>query len=121
MDYYYVASGSPAAGLMDPNIHMAYAFKRNTVTADVHQFMLAKITDPKSVAGFTPSRNLGTEFDLVFRHFLNPIISMEFGYAFMVANNNTEYVKKGTINQTDHSPQWAYLMVAVNPEIVFGK
>ena len=118
MDYYYVATGSPAAGLMDPNIHLAYALKRTTFSADVHQFLLANIVNPKSVSGFTPARNLGTEFDLVVKHVVNPVISLELGYACMIANNNTEYVKKSTINQADHFPQWAYLMVGISPEIV---
>ena len=121
MDYYYVATGSPAAGLMNPNIHMAYNLKRSIISADVHQFLLANIVDPKSVTSFTPGRNLGTEFDLVVKHSISPVISLELGYACMIANNNTEYIKKATINQADHFPQWAYLMVGISPEIVFGK
>ena len=121
MDYYYVATGSPSAGLMNPNIHLAYTFKRSIIIADVHQFLLANIIDPKSVSGFTPARDLGTEFDLIVKHSVSPIISLEIGYACMIANNNTEFIKKTTINQADHFPQWAYLMVGISPEIVFGK
>jgi hypothetical protein len=121
MDYYYVATGSPTAGLMDPNIHMVYSFSRNTISADVHHFLLSHVSDLKSAQDFVPARNLGTEFDFVLKHILTPVIFIEFGYALMIANNNTEYVKKSTINQADHLPQWAYLMVSINPEIVFGK
>jgi hypothetical protein len=119
MDYYYVGTGSPVGGLLNPYFKLKYQANSFFVTVDAHNFRLAEnMLD----AGKAPiDKNLGYEFDFVGNYTLNKFTTLELGYSFMKANNSTEFVKKGTTNQTDHNPQWAYLMINIRPDFFFAK
>lgn len=122
MDYYYVGTGSPVGGLKNAYVKTKYAAKDFFVTLDVHNFSLAENMLNTTVSSKPAlDKNLGYEFDLVFNYSLNKFTTIEAGYAYMAANNSTEFVKKGTMNQTDRTPQWAYLMINIRPDFFFSK
>jgi hypothetical protein len=68
-------------------------------------------------------KDLGYEFDFIANYSLNKFTTLELGYSFMLANNSTEYVKKTppTMDQTNHRPTWAYLMINIRPDFFFSK
>jgi hypothetical protein len=122
MDYYYVGTGSPAGGLKNAYFKTKYTAKDLFVTFDVHRFDLAN----KTVNTLSPDKAqldkaLGYEFDLVASYTLNKFTELQAGYAYMVANNSTEFVKKGTMDKTNQRPQWAYLMINIRPDFFFSK
>ena len=122
MDFYYVGTGSPVGGLKDAYFKVKYQSNLFFVSVDAHNFSLAEstlnATDP---AKASIDKNLGNEFDFIANYTLNKFTTFELGYAFMTANNSTEYVKKSTMNQTNHTPQWAYLMINIRPDFFFAK
>jgi hypothetical protein len=88
----------------------------------VHRFDLAN----KTVNTLSPDKAqldkaLGYEFDLVASYTLNKFTELQAGYAYMVANNSTEFVKKGTMDKANQRPQWAYLMINIRPDFFFSK
>ena len=119
MDYYYVGTGSPAGGLLNPYFKLRYQANSFFVTLDAHNFRLAENMLDAGKASI--DKNLGYEFDFIANYTLNKFTTLELGYSFMKANNSTEFVKKGTTDQTDHSPQWAYLMINIRPDFFFAK
>lgn len=122
MDYYYVATGSPTGGLKDAYVKLKYQSTRFWATLDAHNFRLAENTpnaaDPNKL---NIDKNLGYEFDLVGNYALNKFTTLELGYAFMAANNSTEYVKRATMDQARHRPQWVYLMINIRPDFLIAK
>jgi hypothetical protein len=122
MDYFFAGTGSPVGGLQNAYFKTKYAGKDFFVTLDAHQFSLAETTYYTANGSKTAlGKNLGYEFDLVANYTLNKFTTLEAGYSLMKANNNMEYVKKATIDQTNHSPQWAYLMINIRPDFLFSK
>jgi hypothetical protein len=122
MDYYYVGTGSPVGGLQNAYFKTKYASSNFFITVDAHHFRLAQATvNAADPAKANIDKNLGYEFDVVANYTLNKFTTIEAGYAFMLANNSTEYVKKGTMNQTNHTPQWAYVMINIRPDFFFTK
>lgn len=122
MDYYYVGTGSPVGGLKNAYFKTKYTAKDLFITFDVHNFSLANTTiNTLSPAKDKLDKDLGYEFDLVANYTLNKFTEIQAGYAFMAANNSTEFVKKATMNQTDKSPQWAFIMINIRPDFFFSK
>ena len=122
MDYFYVGTGSAVGGLQNAYLKSKFTTKDLFITFDVHNFSLAKTTLNKAIAGSPAiSKNLGYEFDLLGNYTLNKFTTLELGYSFMAATNSMEYVKKSTIDKTDHHPQWAYLMINIRPDFFYAK
>jgi hypothetical protein len=120
MDYYYVGTGSPVGGLQNAYFKTKYQANRYFITLDAHYFRLAEDMMDAS-KGTSINKNLGYEFDLVGSYNLNKFTTLEAGYALMLANNSTEFVKRGTTGQAKHTPQWAYLMINIRPDFFFTK
>ena len=122
MDYYFVATGSPVGGLQDAYFKIKYQSNRFGVGVDAHNFQLAENTvnaaDPNKI---NIDKNLGYEFDIIPTYTLNKFTTLEMGYCFMLANNSTEYIKRSTMDQAKHRPEWAYLMINIRPDFFFGK
>jgi hypothetical protein len=122
MDYYYVGTGSPVGGLQDAYFKVKYQTNAFFASVDAHNFRLAENTpnaaDPDKI---NIDKNLGYEFDVTLNYNLNKFTNLEAGYAFMLANNSTEYVKRGTMDQAKHRPHWAYLMINIRPDFFFSK
>lgn len=122
MDYFYVGTGSPVGGLQNAYFKTKFTAKDLFVTLDVHHFALAKPTFNKALPGSPAiNKDLGYEFDLVSNYSLNKFTTLEFGYSYMAATNSMEYVKKGTVDKTNLTPQWAYLMINIRPDFFFTK
>jgi hypothetical protein len=119
MDYYYVGTGSPAGGLQNAYIKTKYQGSRYAVAVDLHHFRLAE--DMLDGNKNTIDKNLGYEMDVTGSYNLNRFTTLEAGYSLMLANNSTELVKRGTIDQAGHRPQWAYLMINIRPDFFFTK
>lgn len=118
MDYYYVGTGSPTGGLQNAFLKFKYQANKFFITFDAHNFQLAE--DMLDATKTSIDKNLGYEFDLVANYTLNKFTTLEAGYSFMKANNSTEFVKKGTMDQTNHNAHWAYLMINIRPEFKFS-
>ncbi len=122
MDYFYTGTGSAAGGLLNPYFKTKFTTKDFFVSLDVHNFSLAKTMlntlDPNKPA---LDKNMGFEFDFVANYTLNKFTTVEGGYSFMKATNTLEFVKRGTLNSYDHSPNWAYLMINIKPDFFFTK
>jgi hypothetical protein len=122
MDYYYVATGSPTGGLQDAYVKVKYQSNSFGVGVDAHNFQLAEnIPDATDPNKSTIDKNLGYEFDIISSYNLNRFTTLELGYCFMLANNSTEYVKRSTMDQTKHRPEWAYLMINIRPDFFLTK
>jgi hypothetical protein len=122
MDYYYVGTGSPVGGLVNPYFKVKYQSNNFFISVDAHHFRLAEnVLNAADPAKAKIDNDLGYEFDFTANYTLNKFTTLELGYAFMKATNSTEYVKKGTMNQANQNPQWAYLMVNIRPDFFFTK
>lgn len=122
MDYFYVATGSAVGGLVNPYFKTKFTTKDFFLSLDVHNFSLAKpvlnTLDPNKPE---LNKNMGFEFDFIANYTLNKFTVIEAGYSFMKAANTLEFVKRGTLNSYDHSPNWAYLMINIRPDFLFNK
>lgn len=121
MDYFYVGTGSPVGGLQNAYFKTKFTAKTFAVALDLHHFSLAQNLNTAPQSAPTLKKNLGNELDLVINYTLNKFTVVELGYSFMAASNSLEYVKKGSINQTDHTPKWAYLSINIRPDFFPGK
>ena len=122
MDYYYVGTGSPVGGLQDAYFKVKYQSNLFSLSADVHNFQLAQnMVNTLDADKNYLKKDLGYEFDFIANYALNKFTTLELGYAFMLANNSTEYVKKSTMDATNHRPTWAYLMINIRPDFFFAK
>ncbi|WP_242696303.1 alginate export family protein [Longitalea luteola] len=122
MDYYYVGTGSPVGGLQDAYFKVKYQASLFFISLDAHNFRLAEnVTNAADPDKINIDKNLGYEFDLIASYSLNRFTALELGYSFMKANNSTEYVKRGTMNEARHNANWAYLMINIRPDFFFGK
>jgi hypothetical protein len=122
MDFYYVGTGSPVGGLQDAYFKVKYQSNLFSLSADAHNFRLAEnvqnAADPNKI---NIKKDLGYEFDFIANYALNKFTTLELGYSFMLANNSTEYVKRTTMDQANHRPTWAYLMINIRPDFFFSK
>jgi hypothetical protein len=122
MDYWYVGTGSPAAGLSNPYLRLKYAASpKFTATLDVHQFGLAndfanKVTDATGKTML--DKNMGYETDLILNYNMSKSVAFEFGYCMMFGNNSLEVVKRNTLGKANQTAVWSYLMITFKPELL---
>jgi hypothetical protein len=119
MDYFYVATGSPAGGLNDPYVKVKYGSsnKRFTAGLDYHHFRLAR--DQSDVNGKAINKYLGSEIDLITNYALNKITNVEWGFSIMAATRSMEYAKAIAPGTAKLNGTWTYLMISVHPEFIF--
>ncbi|HEX6227203.1 MAG TPA: alginate export family protein [Chryseolinea sp.] len=118
MDYYYVADGFGANGLVNYYVKSKYKPKDNlTLSLDVHGFALpAAVTNE---VGEELDKALGTEIDFVFNYAMTKTISIEGGYSAMFSTSTLTSPKVKNVKNADTSSNWAYLMISIKPEFVF--
>ncbi|MDJ1492530.1 alginate export family protein [Cytophagaceae bacterium DM2B3-1] len=124
MDYFYVGTGSAVGGLNNLYFKTKYTAKDFFITLDYHHFSLAKSQYLKGSDGKASTRfsnGMGSEVDLIINYNLSKFTNLELGYCFMKATNTLEYAKLGSVDKTDQSPQWAYLMINIRPDFFFAK
>lgn len=121
MDYFYVGTGSPAGGLQDAYLKLKYVNKVFTFTADGHYFSLESATLNKLDDNKLLDKKLGTEIDFVGVVAMNKFTTLELGYSIMKGSNSLEYVKSSTIDKTNKTGNWAYLMINIRPDFFYTK
>lgn len=134
MDYFYVGTGGPQAGLQNFYLKGKYTHKSFFVSIDAHSFFSQN--SMKYVLGTGPTAetktgvmNLGTEIDLICNVHVNKFVNLEAGYSIFMSTEATEFAKAGTpgvrawngSRSTDSFNQWAYLMINIRPEFLFQK
>lgn len=117
MDYFYVADGFGANGLVDTYIRARYKAKDNlTLALDVHQFSLPNsVTDESGVA---LEKTLGQELDFTFNYALTKIINIEGGYSAMLGTETLTSAKVKNVKNAQDASNWAYLMISIKPEFL---
>jgi len=122
MDYFYVATGAPVGGLLNPYFKTKFTTKDFFVSLDIHNFQLAKpMLNTLDANKPELDKNMGFEFDFIANYTLNKFTTLEAGYSFMKATNTLEFVKRGTLDSYKHTPTWAYLMINIRPDFFFAK
>ncbi|HTE33578.1 MAG TPA: alginate export family protein [Chryseolinea sp.] len=120
MDYFYVADGFGANGLIDAYLKTRYKVGNNlTMSLDAHQFVLPNSVTSES--GELLSKQLGTEIDLTTNWMLTKIITIEGGYSLMASTSTLTSMHVKNIKNADRFSQWAYLMISIKPESVISK
>jgi hypothetical protein len=125
MDYFYVGTGSPTAGLTNLYFKAKYTENKWFISADFHHFMTAgkqiwyrtSTTDAFKELGM----NYGQELDLIFNYQANKFTNVEFGYSVMLATDALAASKGYRIGNTDAFNQWAYLMINIRPDFLYQK
>ncbi|TAF75818.1 MAG: hypothetical protein EAZ53_05050 [Bacteroidetes bacterium] len=134
MDYFYVGTGGPAAGLQNFYLKGKYTHKSFFVSLDAHAFFSQNSMKYVSKTGAltetkTGVMNLGTEFDLICNVHVNKFVNLEAGYSVFLSTEATEFAKNGTpgvrawngSRSTDSFNQWGYLMINIRPDFLFQK
>ena len=118
MDYFYVADGFGANGLVDYYLKAKYRLKDNfTLSLDGHRFVL-----PTAVVnndGATMKKSLGTEIDFVFNYAMTKAVTIEGGYSTMFSTATMASAKVKNVGRASDFSDWAYLMISIKPEFTF--
>ena len=114
MDYFYVADGFGANGLVDYYLKTKYKAKDNlTLSLDAHRFAL-----PSAVIatdGTVLTKALGTELDFVANYAFTKAITVEGGYSAMFSTSTMASAKVKNVNRAASTSTWAYLMISIKP------
>lgn len=117
MDYFYVADGFGANGLVDYYLKSRYKVKDNlTLAADLHRFVLP--TAVTGADGKVLEKGLGTELDVVFTYNMTKIIAIEGGYSTMFSTETMTSPKVKNVKKASDHANWAYLMISIKPEFL---
>lgn len=118
MDYFYVADGFGANGLMDYYLKAKYKLKDNfTLFLDGHRFVLP--TAVLANDGSTMKKSLGTEIDFVFNYAMTKAVTIEGGYSAMFSTTTMASAKVKNVGRAADYSDWAYLMISIKPEFTF--
>ena len=117
MDYFYVADGFGANGLVDYYLKARFKAKDNlNVMIDGHRFVLPNAV--KAADGTVMDKALGTEIDLVFNYSMTKIINIEAGYSKMFTTETMTSPKVKPVKNPEDVNTWAYLMISIKPEFL---
>lgn len=118
MDYFYAADGFGSNGLVDVFVKTKCKLRDNlTLTLDAHQFSLPlAITDE---SGNRLGKILGQELDFVFAYALTKQIAVEGGYCALFGTTTLSSPKVKNVADPDRCANWAYLMISIQPSVVF--
>lgn len=119
MDYFSnIPKSTAGAGLVDATLTFAGRMKNISIQIDAHRFHLAhRVLMDAQDDPLDPY--LGTEFDLRLTGKINPVLSVQGGYSWMLPGESLELLQG--INPGDSGfPQWGWLMVTFNPSMLKG-
>ena len=120
MDYFYVADGFGSNGLLDIYLRSKYKVRENfSVSLDMHQFSLPNAVTNEN--GEMLGKSLGVEMDLMASYALTKVINIEGGYSWMSATGTMSSARVKNVRNADRFSQWAYLMIAIKPEMILDK
>jgi hypothetical protein len=114
MDYFYVADGFGANGLVDYYLKAKYKAKDNLVISlDAHRFALPNAVIAQD--GTEMSKGLGTELDLLVNYSMTKAINIEGGFSTMMSTSTMASAKVKNVKRAAETSAWAYLMVSIKP------
>lgn len=124
MDYFYVGTGSPAGGLVNPYFKIKYTSNLLSLSADFHNFALAK--DMKKADGSLVDKALGNELDLQLNYQMNKFTNIELGYSIMKATNSMPFAKAqattdAVADNYNKTGNWFYAMLKFTPDFFYTK
>jgi hypothetical protein len=125
MDYFYVGTGDPSAGLANYYWRIRYAKPKWSVTADLHHFASAYQNIYYQKFGDTDfkklSQSYGQEYDLVLNYQANRFTNLEFGYCFFLNTPTLAVAKNINPDATGPFQQWTYIMLTFRPDFLYQK
>ncbi|MBI1770382.1 MAG: alginate export family protein [Bacteroidetes bacterium] len=114
MDYFYVADGFGANGLIDYYLKGRYKAKDNlTLSLDAHRFVLPDAV--LALDGTTMDKALGMELDFVLLFSPTKAINLEAGYSAMFSTSTLASAKVKNVSKPADFSTWAYLMLSIKP------
>jgi hypothetical protein len=112
MDYFYVGNYKNTVGLQDAFLKFGYAVNKWQFALLPHVFSAANTVLDANKNEM--SNYLGTEVDFTFGYSVHKFINVTGGYSQMFATDTMQRVKGGDV---DHTNNWAWVMINVNPQI----
>ncbi|KAF2514447.1 hypothetical protein EYY60_04125 [Flavobacterium zhairuonense] len=112
MDYFYVGNHLNSVGLQDAFIKLGYNVNKWQFGLSPHAFLAA--ADVVTPLNEKMDSYLGTEIDASFGYTFKKDIIVTGGYSQMFGSKTMEFIKNG---DADHTNNWAWLMISVNPRI----
>ncbi|CAN1507795.1 Alginate export domain containing protein [Flavobacteriaceae bacterium] len=112
MDYFYVGNYKNTVGLQDVFLKFGYTNKKWQFALSPHVFNAANTVIGGN--GKKMDDYLGTEVDLTFGYAVHKFVNVSGGYSQMFATDTMQRLKGGDV---DHTNNWAWLMINVNPQI----
>lgn len=117
MDYFYVGNHLNSVGLQDAFLKLNYNTNKWQFALIPHVFLAA--ADVVNVPlNEKMDSYLGTEIDATFGYNFKKDITVTGGYSQMFGSKTLEFIKTGEANHTNN---WAWLMISVNPKIFSWK
>ncbi|WP_343616902.1 alginate export family protein [Flavobacterium sp.] len=117
MDYFYVGNHLNSVGLQDAFLKLNYNVNKWQFALIPHVFLSA--ADVVNVPlNEKMDSYLGTEIDATFGYNFKKDITVTGGYSQMFGSKTLEFIKTGEANHTNN---WAWLMISVNPKIFSWK
>src|SRR5690606_30399895 len=117
MDYFYVADGFGASGLVNYYLKSRFKARENfLITADIHRFALPESMPAEG--GEKLSKSLGTEVDIVLNYALTKVVLVEGGFSAMFS---TETMLSAGVKNNQRAKDvstWAYLMITIKPDFL---
>ena len=118
MDYFYAASGSPAAGLNNPFLKIKYTSRNSRLNTELAYHYFGFAGDQKDTKGNVLNKYLGSEVDANINYSLNKVTSLELGICGLSATHSMEYAKGLTPGTTRLTAGWAYLQLNIRPDFL---
>lgn len=112
MDYFYVGNHKNSVGLQDVFLKLGYTNKKWQFALMPHMFSAANTVI--DVNGKKMDDYLGTEIDFTMGYSVHKFVNLSGGYSQMFGTDTMQRLKLG---DTDHTNNWAWVMVNVNPQI----
>jgi len=112
MDYFYVGNHKNSVGLQDAFLKFGYTVNKWQFNLLPHVFNAANTV--LDANGNEMSNYLGTEIDFTAGYAVHKYINITGGYSQMFATDTMQRLKGGDV---DHTNNWAWVMINVNPQI----
>ena len=112
MDYFYVGNYKNTVGLQDAFVKLSYNVNKWQFALIPHLFYAANTILDRNKAKM--DSYYGTEVDFTLGYKLNNYIAATGGYSQMFGTASLQQIKGGDV---DHTNNWAWIMINVDPKI----
>jgi len=112
MDYFYVGNHKNSVGLQDAFLKFGYTVKKWQFALLPHAFSAANTV--LDAGGNKMDDYLGMEIDFTAGYSVHKFVNITGGYSQMFASDTMQRLKGGDV---DHTNNWGWLCVNVNPQI----